>query len=515
MAEGMYSGMAAYFRKNKVALVSTVVVGLLAYTYAFTNKFLNWDDVSFFFSKGATISSGRWALPLMSLVFPDFSMPWIYGVISLVLIGMANAILVQELKIRSIILQILFSGLVIVFPSFISTVPFMFTLSSYAFAFLLSAAAISCANSHRKWVNILGIVASTVSMGIYQVYLSVTSSFFLVCMIRLLAIEKKNAKFVVMQGLKYLLHLVATCGAYLLITYLIQNITETGYSVYAQDRMDWSGIFSLVKIKRAYTVFVTELLYGEYGFMSTLCAKIFQVIAFAVTGGVLLQWARASKKLVECALMAIIIVLLPLSISCFLLIISNDMIQSMFLFGYIATYGLVCMVIDQCVHVDGCAKIRNLLMDITTLALSVIMVCNIFVANQAFLKLQIANMNVYSFYTSLMTRIQESEDFQKTGKIALIGDADNFVYDLSNFEESGMPPIRALGFSPNIYSREEYLKYFIGFDVEHATDKEIEEIIQTEEFGSMSAYPYAGSISNIGNITVIKFSDPLAENNQP
>ena len=71
----------------KLPLITGFVFGLAANLYAFTNKFVNADELEYLFSKGATLSSGRWALALTSCIFPDVSMPWIYGVIAVMILS--------------------------------------------------------------------------------------------------------------------------------------------------------------------------------------------------------------------------------------------------------------------------------------------------------------------------------------------------------------------------------------------------------------------------------------------
>ncbi len=53
--------------------------------YMLTNKLPVDDDICFFFSKGATVRSGRYPLELLRLLMPDVSMPWIYGLMALLL----------------------------------------------------------------------------------------------------------------------------------------------------------------------------------------------------------------------------------------------------------------------------------------------------------------------------------------------------------------------------------------------------------------------------------------------
>ena len=86
---------------------SALIAGLLAHGYAFTNKLLNHDEIESLFGKGATVTSGRWGLELVKVLFPDWSMPWIYGILSLLLISAAACLMLRENGILSRIDNIL------------------------------------------------------------------------------------------------------------------------------------------------------------------------------------------------------------------------------------------------------------------------------------------------------------------------------------------------------------------------------------------------------------------------
>ena len=105
----------------RIPLVSALVFGFLAHTFAFTNKLVNHDEVQCLFSKGATVVSGRWGLGALDSVFPNVSMPWIYGVITIALLAISVCFLVSVLRIRCKWMQVLAAGLVLTFPSLTGT----------------------------------------------------------------------------------------------------------------------------------------------------------------------------------------------------------------------------------------------------------------------------------------------------------------------------------------------------------------------------------------------------------
>lgn len=134
--ETVMSKAGSAIREYKVPLAATWIVGLLAHMFMFTNKLLNHDEIVFLFGKGATLESGRWMLAATELIFPNVSMPWIYGVIALAITSLAVCLIIRLLDIRSKVLQALLAGLIVSFPAQTSIFCFMFTSAPYALALL-------------------------------------------------------------------------------------------------------------------------------------------------------------------------------------------------------------------------------------------------------------------------------------------------------------------------------------------------------------------------------------------
>ena len=105
----------AGMRKYRVPAIAGMVFGMLAYLFFFTNKLVNHDEVQCLFDKGATFSSGRWGLRILEFIFPNYSMPWLYGIITIVLITLSVCLMVSIFSIRTPLLQVLLAGTVIVF----------------------------------------------------------------------------------------------------------------------------------------------------------------------------------------------------------------------------------------------------------------------------------------------------------------------------------------------------------------------------------------------------------------
>ena len=166
--EKLFDRILYWFRVYKCPALASLIVGFLAHMFTFANKLVNHDELSALFKKGATTVSGRWGLELLSHVLPNYSMPWLYGVMSIVLITVAVCFIIHMFGIKNKVLQAVTAGLVISFPSLTGTFSYMFTSSSYAVSFLLAVLAAFFA-SRKRWVMYLPAVVCTVlSVSIYQ-----------------------------------------------------------------------------------------------------------------------------------------------------------------------------------------------------------------------------------------------------------------------------------------------------------------------------------------------------------
>ena len=161
---------------HKLPFFSSLIFGLITHMFVITNKLPNHDDVIYLFGKGATVSSGRWGLELLRHVIPDFSMPWLHGITSLLLLSVSICIIVELFQLKSRLGQILLSALIISFPSQVGTFCYMYTSSSYAVAFLFCVLAVreAAKDNWRHWL--VSALLFTLMLSIYQAYLAITAS---------------------------------------------------------------------------------------------------------------------------------------------------------------------------------------------------------------------------------------------------------------------------------------------------------------------------------------------------
>lgn len=487
----------------RVTFLSGLISGLLAHVFAFTNKFVNHDEVAFLFSKGATSSSGRWFLDALDIFLPNFSMPWIYGILTIVLISLAVCLMSDLFGIRSRVLQALLGSCVLVFPSLTGTFSYMFTSSAYGVAFLLAVLGVWMICKVRFWV-IAGLISTILSLGIYQPYIAISATLLVLVLIQDL-LQGQQALPIFKRGLFYLGFLVLSLGLYMLITELILKLTHTQLSSYADDRV----IFQLSLIPQralmAYREFFNIFTQGAFGLTSS--TESLHCLLAVVCVGLLVCWLWTGEhRPSSVALLLILIALLPLSINCMFLFADESTIHTLVLYSFIGFYLFAVVLLQEVFPKNKISVVvAKLLKNIGICLMSLVIIGNIFLANQAYLHLHLRYENAFSFYSNVLSAIQQSPEFQEGYKIAILGWRSPEAY-ASQFDDV-MEIVGIKGLFLGDYSVPQFIEYYLGVSLPFADQARVEQLYQTEQFRQMPVYPYAGSIQCIDDCLVVKLSE--------
>lgn len=498
-------------RENKIPLLATFLFGALAHMFAFTNKLVNHDEVNTLFFKGGTSPLGRWGLALLDRIFPDYSMPWIYGVLTVLLIAIAVCLMVDVFRIHKPLLQILLSGVVITFPTLTGTLTYMFTSSSYAVSLLLSVLAVFFLQSPSRKFIFLALGCMIASLSIYQSYIALAASLSVVLLIQQL-LQGEPVSTVIRRGFCFVGFLVASLGLYYIATQLVNHLKHTGFDGYASSSSMSFSLLSLpTDVADAYQTFLQYFTEGYRGLIPTLFSRKLHSLLLITMAVLLLAWffAQAKRDFPRLLLLLALIAVLPLAINCMHLFATLDAVHTLVLYSFVSVYILGIILTDVCLPLLPTASFsrlcKTLSLNLLTLALSAIIVANTYIANEAYLTLYLRYENAYAFYTSLFADLKMMPEFDEDSKLALVGTFQEPTYYLEKFYFSDHIT-GTDGFLPDVYSKDRFMEYYIGYPLTFATDAEVSAISQTEEYRQMATYPYYGSIRVIDDYIVVKLS---------
>lgn len=484
------------WRENKLPFLSGLVFGLAAHMYMLTNKLPNHDDIESTFGKGATVTSGRWGLELSKLLFPDWSLPWLYGLISILLISCAVCVMIDVLCVKGKTMQVLIPAVVLTFPSLTGTFCFMFTSSAYALSFLLSVLAVYEFTRGGRLHLPIGACMMVLSLSIYQAYIAVTATLFMLIMLHRCLDAQEDAKAVFIFGVKAVLYMAVSVAVYYALTLAVFAFTGAEFNDYVTGNTN-SAASIPGRIKMAYDAFRDVFVFRNYYLVTTEFSRLMHIAYLAVLLLAVGLCAYKTGKLLNMALAAVLVLLLPLGMNCMFLIMGGSSIHTLVLYSFIGIYLLAAVASEKL-----CFRAGRVLKAALALMLSLTAAINIYFANMCYLKLELQLENAKSFYTGMMARISSTEGFDANCDLAIIGTQDNLLYSPEELDTEllmGVP--RNL---INIYSRERFFELYLGVDIPFANEAEIEEIERDARFAEMAEYPYYGSVARIDDHIVVK-----------
>lgn len=489
--------LSGWYQNNKVPFLSTIIFGLSAYMFVFTNKLINYDELFYTFGKGAGLESGRWGLDILSFLIPNYSMPWLCGLLTILIIAFGVCEIASAFEIKSKVLCALLGGTIVTFTANSSTMLFLYTSHCYALAFLLGTICVTMIK-RGKHIDYIGAVVCCVFMlSIYQAYISVLSSLLVLLIIfQLFDREKYDTRTIVYNMVKYIVFLAISLIIYLAVTKVVVMAAGSSFNDYSQYSMN-AKTSIINRVIDAYIVFIKVFL-NHFDMLipndiSQLAHAVCAVLACVFALGIVYRQNNKTRLM----LLILALIVFPISVNGLFVIIETNVKHAMMMFGVISVYVFSIIVADA---YDFHFRIIHY-KDILAVSFSIAIIANIFLANISYLKQYMDLQNLEFLFSNAMAQVSSTEGFDSNSKVAFVGWYNMPEY-VDNFNGNIIHGAQELG---NAYSRDKYVKYYMGLDVELADDNEIHNIEADSRYIEMPRYPYNGYVKKIDNIIVVKF----------
>ena len=483
-------------RADRTPFLCALTAGFLAHGFAFSNKLVNGDELASLFSKGMTVASGRWGLELSSFLFPDVSMPWIYGLLCLVMLAAAACLTLRIFRIEHPLLRTMLAALIPVFPSQTATFSFLFTSPSYALAFLLAVAAV-WASEREGWKGwLLGLLLLLLSVSTYQAYIAVASSFFVLRMLQRLLRDEGSARDVLLYGLKRLALLAGMLAVYYVSVWVAKYFYGGIFETYGVEH-DKSLLY---RAAIAYSAFLHIFTRGYFMFIRGTFSQLLHLLGLGLTLWACLRWFLRVGDGKKRLLFLLCLLLFPLSIQCIYLIAEVGIITAMVLYSFVSVYVFAAVALESADAPWGLPARR-----IAALSFALIALGNAYFANAFYLKEHLDYENAYAAYTGLAAQIRETPGFDASCKIAVLGSAQEGLY---RPEELDMRELTGASTSlVDVYTREFLIRRYVGFDVPFADEAECFALGKDPRVQAMPSYPYYGCVQKIDDYIVVHLSN--------
>lgn len=508
----------------RLTFAAAMVLGFITHLYAFTNKLPNLDDTLYLFGTAYGAESGRWFLPIVLLWDGDYSMPWLIGVLSVVCVAAAACLTVQLLRIRQPVTCIIAAGIMAAFPSTAETFSYTFSADSYFLSLALAAFGAYAAVTFRKGVNfVVGAVAITLSMGIYQSYFSVAAVLMVGALIFEVLEGEEPLSAVLLRGMT----LVGTLIASLLLYFPIVRISLLSEKL-SGELTHYMGISEMGHISIRDIPIRVLMCYGKYYMTFLKNDSLFHFgflryafILTAVCSVALLVRIVRRKHFppLRVALAVILMILYPLA---------GDLVYVMAPHSPVfmrMIYGLCYILLAPLALVDfaarewkwepgsGNAALLSAASWVILLTLALTAYSYVVYCNKAYFKLDLSRQQCASYSTRLLGRIEACEGYTDKMKVVLVGSTELDLiyptYPTPKLNEVTLDGIYDFPQMRHSYTYGYYLRYYLAFpnQVLVGSSETAKALEATEAVQAMPIYPEAGSIQIIDDTVVVKLSE--------
>lgn len=513
----------------KWTMCSALLFGLLTHAYILYNKISYHDDIFCLYTLGGTYGSGRWSLgvlgALMRRLFGGtYSAPGLNGIVSILLIGIAAAIIVEMFSIRSLWGILAISGIMETIPVVTSTFSYMFTAPYYMVALVfavLGAFLITRSYKWYDWRSIGAILSIAIAVGIYQAYFAVTVSLVLSYLIwsfeELMGKDagEAGAKKILLSGIRSLLFMALGMAAYAVLNKVFLAITHYELSDYRGVNNMFSVTLSglLASAAGTYKAFVSMFVTDYAGLTSVLPIRLALIVLWILAIVYMVRGSVRRRTGVWCKLLYWgMAALLPLAFHIVNVMVSggDTGIHTLMLYSLAQMFIFPIVIIAK--YTGGCAvsfektKYTAGVSALCAAMAYLVIFSYAVVDNQAYMRVQLLQNEATAFYNRLIARIEATEGYLQSDSIYIAGALE--ISDKNLTEVPQFPAVTMTGYTMttdefiNDYAWKEYVRWQLGFDPAYAA-----QVPDANVISDMPCYPDADSIRIVDNVIVVKFSN--------
>lgn len=486
--------------------MSAVLLGLLIHMPMLVQDIPNHDGLDSMHFDQNMITSGRWFLTVACGISSYYTIPWLIGLLAMIYLGLASAVLVDFLEVKGMAAIVLISGLLVSFPSLASTFAYVFTMDGYMLALFLAILAVWLTKRKR-----LGFVAGAVclafSLGIYQAYLPFAV---LLCIygILMIAMDKGELKDKLLQGLHYLyMGIFGVAGYFVILQILLKVQGKEMSSYHGGNSAGTMGLAELLEtVKKMYTDFFAFTLKGNV-LINNGFSLLVVVLLVLLTAGVLLKLA-AEKRWWKgpwlYILLLFLIFSLPVSTNIMLLISPEVTYHALMRYQWVLyPILMVAFITGYGEKLQGSS-----VWEWGILVTAGVLIWNFVVTDQiAYSNLQKKYEKTYAYCVRLLDRIEQTEGYYQGIPIAMIGVVGEESYpetDITGAVTSNLIGMNSDGLLYTGSNYELFMKHYLGATLNILPPEAMAEMYYSPEYREMESFPAKDSIRIIDGVMYIK-----------
>lgn len=483
-------------------VIATFFSGMAIHMFGLVNVLHNYDSIGVVRGYGSSLVSGRWALYFLGefalRTWECYNLPFFNGALFLLLIGASAGVIYLVFQFDSWKKGALAGILLAAHPAVTSVLFFKYTAVFYGLAILLAVAAVWCAEK-MKYGILLSALCTAVSVGIYQAYLPLTISLFILLLIKHILENNMTVKKFFSRGIYY-------CACILLGMILYFVILKICLQVYHVALSSYQGISSMgnlsisqipALLKNAVVSFLKLPVEDYCGLAPTGTLKIGYLLLAVLCIFVVFRNVLAVKKPGNAFMFAIAGILFPVAANFIVIMCPQSDIYTLMVCGFVAILFVPVVLLDRM------GRIAKGL----TWAVLIVMICNyIYLDNVNYTAMYYTNRQTENYLSTMVAQVRSTEGYDTSKKWAFIGDNIRDPQFRNPWSAAPLYGGNARSYI-NRYSRNRWIQQFYGYEISFEDAETVSELKKNEQVKSMPCWPDSGSVKVIEDTVVIKLED--------
>ena len=506
---------------KKIGFIVALVVGLITHITMITETIMSqdglWNSMEYFRPGEWEISIGRWGIVIVERLIQFIAIPTINTVLCILMVAITAVLIIDLLDLKSKVSSIFTALALVLTPTLVVTLLYIYTAFAYCFNLLISSLVIWFLYrfKHKKVGAVFAILCFMFSLSIYQGYVGITVG--LCMMISILDLLKnKDIKDIFKNIGKTILVVIIGGVLYLGVTKIILTVSNIETSNYNNaNAISISGIISGLgtSIIQTYKDFGT-FFFGNDIIVNANYTRGFIYGAFFVTvvlgiTSVIMNILEANKKVKigKISLIILFVLLLPIGLNVIDIIASGSQM-------YALTSVQMILIIPFAFAIFELLNKYMLIKWFAILSCFGVMWTYYLADNTSYAALKLTYNQAYSSTMRVMDRIETTPGYVKDMPILFGGIIGNNNYprtsSLYAYTVGSIVNNTAFhgpyGSSMGTWTK--FLKIFYGLDVRMCTPEEYYKVVTGEVYkNEMECFPAESSVRIMNGIVVVKLDE--------
>ncbi len=502
-----------------IAAITAFFAGIAIHLFALANVIQNYDNIYVPRGYGSGITLGRWLLTILGEFLDKrglgYNVPVLWGITFILFLAIAAYYIVRIFNMKSRLFAALVGIICVCFPTITSTMYFRYTVIYYGLAIVLSVlAAYVAINAKNKVVTatIVSALLVACSLGIYQAYLPLTISIFVLYLIQQALIGEESWQKLFYRGLYYCLCLVLGLVAYFVLLKVCLHAYGAQLSTYqGVDSMGKMQIGMIPQfVLNAFTTFFTMPVNNYYSLAPIKLlahAYILVEILTIIMIGIIIF--KKKPKALHALLTILLVAIFPVAVNFIVIMCPDSKIYTLMVYSFI-TVLIAPLVVFEAVPEpqENWIKAKKIGAAIIAAILIVITFTYSYLDNVNYTRMYYVNRQVENYFSSMITQVRMTEGFSSDMKWAFLGSVQdpllNNSWQTGPFYDGGGATETLI----NSYSNSRWISTYVGYEIPYADEKTEAALYKNDVVKEMPCWPDYGSIQVVDDVVVIKLSEP-------